>query len=163
MLLAHKLAGFTLEESNDLRKLLVKPETSLADKVKRERIEIGERFIKGCVSKGVPEPRARRLWEKEILGFISYGFCKCLHPDTKVDTKAGSKKLSQVVPGDFVNSRNGYVRVIQKHSTGKKKLFKIKTQTGKELICTLDHKLETKEGMKTLRDVIDNKLEILCK
>jgi DNA polymerase-3 subunit alpha len=76
MLLAHKLAGFTLEEANKLRKLLVKPATSLAEEMKRERIEIGEKFVRGCIEKGLAEKRARNLWEKEILGFISYGFNK---------------------------------------------------------------------------------------
>jgi DNA polymerase-3 subunit alpha len=76
MLLAHRLAGFTLEEANKLRKLLVKPATSLAEEMKRERIEIGEKFINGCIEKGLSPKRAKNLWEKEILGFISYGFNK---------------------------------------------------------------------------------------
>lgn len=76
MLLAHKLAGFTLEEANKLRKLLVKPATSLAEEMKRERIEIGKKFVDGCVEKGLSKERAETLWDKEILGFISYGFNK---------------------------------------------------------------------------------------
>lgn len=76
MLLANKLAGFTLDETNLLRKLLVRPETSLADEMKRERIDIGTKFIRGCVENGMTEGRAHGLWEKEILGFISYGFNK---------------------------------------------------------------------------------------
>jgi DNA polymerase-3 subunit alpha len=76
MLLAHKLAGFTLEEANKLRKLLVKPATSLAEEMKKERIEIGKKFVNGCVEKGLSKERATNLWKKEILGFISYGFNK---------------------------------------------------------------------------------------
>lgn len=76
MLLAHKLAGFSLEEANKLRKLLVKPATSLAEEMKKERIEIGKKFVNGCIEKGLDSKRAEILWEKEILGFISYGFNK---------------------------------------------------------------------------------------
>jgi DNA polymerase III subunit alpha len=76
MLLSHKLAGFTLEEANRLRKLLVQPETSMAEELKRERIEIGQKFIKGCIDKGLTEDRATILWEKEILPWCSYGFNK---------------------------------------------------------------------------------------
>lgn len=76
MLLAHKLAGFTLDESDKLRKLLMKPVTSLADDIKKEREEIAKRFIDGCISVGLKRERAEHLWEKEILGFISYGFNK---------------------------------------------------------------------------------------
>src|SRR3990167_4200404 len=74
MLLAHKLAGFTLEEADNLRRLLVKAETSLAEEMKKERIEVGNKFVNGCVEKGLDRKRAEKLWNKEIFGFISYGF-----------------------------------------------------------------------------------------
>lgn len=76
MLLAHKLAGFSLEEADKLRKLLMKPITSLADEIKKEREEVAKRFIDGCIKNGLTKERAKYLWEKEILGFISYGFNK---------------------------------------------------------------------------------------
>lgn len=76
MMLAHKLADFTMAEADRLRKLLVQPETSLASEMKEERLKIGEKFIKGCIDKGLKKERAERLWNDEILGFISYGFNK---------------------------------------------------------------------------------------
>lgn len=76
MLLANKLAGFTLTESDELRKLLMKPITSMADEIKVKRKEAEDRFINGCVNAGLTLERATKLWEKEILGFISYGFVK---------------------------------------------------------------------------------------
>ena len=75
-LLAHRLANFTLEEANDLRKLLVKPATSLGEEMKQQRIIAGEKFIAGCVSNGMTQQRAEDLWHKEIMGYISYGFNK---------------------------------------------------------------------------------------
>jgi DNA polymerase-3 subunit alpha len=74
MLLANKLAGMTLIEADDLRKLLVKPVTSLGDELKKKRIEAGEKFIEGSISNGLSRERAKRLWNEEILGFVSYGF-----------------------------------------------------------------------------------------
>lgn len=76
MLLANKLAGFSLTESDELRKLLVKPVQSLGDQMKQKRIEAGEKFIQGCIDNGLSEQRAKRLWNDEIMGFISYGFNK---------------------------------------------------------------------------------------
>lgn len=76
MLLASKLAGFTLEEADQLRKMLVKPSQELGEELKKQRIEAGLRFVKGCIEKGMKEERAQRLWDKEIMGFISYGFNK---------------------------------------------------------------------------------------
>lgn len=76
MQLAHKLAGFSLEESDNLRKLLVKPITSMADELKQKRKEAGDKFIEGCIKNGLSQTRAADLWEKEILGSISYSFNK---------------------------------------------------------------------------------------
>jgi DNA polymerase-3 subunit alpha len=76
MHLAHKLAGFSLSESDQLRKLLVRPVLSMATDLKKKRDEAGEKFINGCVENGISEQRARKLWDEEILGFISYGFNK---------------------------------------------------------------------------------------
>jgi DNA polymerase III subunit alpha len=76
MLLAHKLAGFSLEDADKLRKLLVKPSHELGEEMKKQRIEAGEKFIKGCIEKGLSEERAKKLWNEEILGFVSYGFNK---------------------------------------------------------------------------------------
>ncbi len=76
MLLANKLAGFSLEEADNLRKLLVKPSHELKGQMIEQRKEAGVRFIDGCVSAGLTKERATYLWEKEILGFVSYGFNK---------------------------------------------------------------------------------------
>jgi DNA polymerase-3 subunit alpha len=76
MLLAHKLAGFTLEESDQLRKILVKPSHELGEELKKKRIEYREKFIEGAIGRGLAEDRATRLWDDEIAGFISYGFNK---------------------------------------------------------------------------------------
>jgi DNA polymerase-3 subunit alpha len=76
MLLAHELADFTLGEADKLRKLLVKPSQELGEEMKKERIEAGNKFIKGCIKNGLSRNRAEKLWHEEIIGFVSYGFNK---------------------------------------------------------------------------------------
>lgn len=76
MLLASALAGFSLEEADQLRKILVKPSQELGEELKKKRIEAGFKFIAGAIEKGMSKERATRLWDKEIMGFISYGFNK---------------------------------------------------------------------------------------
>jgi len=76
MQLAHELAGFTLAEADNLRKLLVKPSTTNAEQIKAERKEYRDKFISGCIDKGLLKKRAEKLWDEEIIGFISYGFNK---------------------------------------------------------------------------------------
>jgi DNA polymerase-3 subunit alpha len=76
MFLAHKLAGFTLEESDALRKMLVKPATDLTDDLRKQRAEYRQKFIDGCIVAGLSEERATLLWDDEIAHYISYGFNK---------------------------------------------------------------------------------------
>lgn len=76
LLLAIKLAGFTEKEADKLRKILVKPATSLSEQLKEERKVYGQKFIDGCIKNGLTKERATHLWEKEILGSISYSFNK---------------------------------------------------------------------------------------
>ena len=163
MLLAHKLAGFSLVESDELRKLLVKPVTSLGEEMKKKRVDAGERFIDGCVENGLTRSRAEDLWNKEIMGFISYGFNKCLYEEVEVVVKdVGKVKIKNVNIGDKVLTKSGYEKVKDVIKSGRKKLVKIKTSSGKEVTCTLDHKLETEFGMKTLSEILENKWKILC-
>lgn len=76
MFLAHELAGFTLEEADVLRKILVKPAQELGEQLRKQRTEYRQRFIDGCVNNGLTEKRATLLWDDEIAHYISYGFNK---------------------------------------------------------------------------------------
>jgi intein/homing endonuclease len=40
-------------------------------------------------------------------------------------------------------------------------VYRIKTNSGKSLECTLDHKIMTPLGMKTLEEILEKKLEVL--
>lgn len=74
MLLAHELGGFSLAETDKLRKLLMKPSQELGEEMKKQREEAGVKFIQGCINKGISRERAEKLWFKEILPFVSYSF-----------------------------------------------------------------------------------------
>ena len=72
-LLAHKLGeGISIEEGNKLRKLLTKKGTG---KGNEQKIDIQERFIKGCVNKQMAKKDADELWQK-FEYFSGYGFNK---------------------------------------------------------------------------------------
>ncbi len=68
MQIASALAGFTLGEADILRKAMGK-----------KRVEVMaaqvDKFLKGCASRGVPEKKARRIWEA-MEQFAGYGFNK---------------------------------------------------------------------------------------
>ena len=103
---------------------------------------------------------ANEYWQK-MEYFSGYSFNKCLHASTLIETTNGNIPISNVAVGDSVNSKNGLVVVKNVFKQGKKKLYKIKTKTGKNLILTMDHKMETEDGFKTLKDILKFNLKIL--
>jgi intein/homing endonuclease len=159
MLLAHELAGFSLVEADELRKLLMKPVTSMSDDMKKKRIMAGEKFINGCIKNKLSEKNANDLWENRILPFISYGFVKSLHFDELVtiyDDKDGKNKkqvaMKDVQNGMFVRSRNEklkqseFVQVKEKHDHGIIEVYEIVFDDGRKVKCTLDHKFRVDDG-----------------
>jgi hypothetical protein len=158
--ISHRLGkDISLEEGNLLRKLLIKK--GLGEVGGKKQV-IHDKFLQGCLEKGIAEEDAEDLWGK-MESFSQYSFNKCLHEDTNVETKTGIKKIKDVKIGDEVNSVNGFVKVLDKMNNGTKKLYKITTSSGKTLCCTLDHKLETNEGMLPLEEIIKRKLKIITK
>ncbi len=74
LMLASKLAGFSIEEADKLRKLLMKPSHELRGEILEQRNKYRSMFIDGCVKKGMTKDRATTLWDVEIAGFVSYSF-----------------------------------------------------------------------------------------
>ena len=63
---------------------------------------------------------------------------QCLHNDTLIMTFYGLKRISEVLIGDKVWTKEGWVRVSGVVSN-KKPCIKIRTKHGKEIICSKDH------------------------
>lgn len=77
----------------------------------------------------------------------------CLHPDTLVEMINGEKKkISNVNVGDKIKGQDGQKTVTMVHHPKIKKSFKIKTKSGKEIICSADHKFPTSNGRKSIND-----------
>lgn len=76
MNIAHKLAGFTLEETDTLRKLIMKPSHEMKGEIVAQRDRFRTKFIEGCMNNGLDEERAIHLWDVEIIPFASYSFNK---------------------------------------------------------------------------------------
>jgi DNA polymerase-3 subunit alpha len=68
MALCMDLAGYTLPEADNMRKIIGK---KLPDKMKLER----EKFVSGCIKNNIPESAASELFEN-IEGFADYSFNK---------------------------------------------------------------------------------------
>ncbi|MCX7750184.1 MAG: DNA polymerase III subunit alpha, partial [Candidatus Bipolaricaulota bacterium] len=68
LLLAQRLAGFTLGEADLLRRAMGK-------KKPEEMAEMESRFVEGCIRNGIPAEEARRIFS-DIEKFSRYGFVK---------------------------------------------------------------------------------------
>lgn len=78
------------------------------------------------------------------------GFCLSL--ETKVVLEeAEIKPIKNIKVGDRVLSNTGYNIVTQVFPVRKKKMYKIKTKSGKEILCSEEHIFPTKNGDKSLK------------
>lgn len=68
----HKLAGFTLAESDNIRKIIAKT-SNMGDTLSLDPYKI--KFIDGCVANGVSGRSAEEIWS-QILAMQSYSFNK---------------------------------------------------------------------------------------
>jgi len=158
--LAHKLGkDISLNDANLLRKVLTKKGTGKETEVKNK---FHDKFIEGCIEKEISNESAEKWWQ-DMVAFNGYAFNKCIHGSSLVETREGKKEIKDVKIGEEVNSINGFVKIKSVYQNGKKKLYKIKTASGKTLTCTFDHKLQTCEGMKTLEEIISRKLKVVVK
>ena len=80
---------------------------------------------------------------------------KCLYEYSLVETDKEKKYIKDIKEGDKVLSDVGYVKVNKLFNQGKKECYKIILENNSELILTQDHKLYTENGMKPMRDCME--------
>lgn len=160
---AYNLAGFNNVKSYKFMKLLYK------QKMVGDLVPFWKKlFIEGCQPKvdsgEIPAEYPEAIFN-ELLAFSGYGFNECLDVNSLVELKNGVlKKLKDVLIGDEIKSmdKNGNIIFVKVKNIfhNKKPLYKITTESKKELSSSLDHKYKTKNGMIKLKNIIDENLEI---
>lgn len=161
--IAKDLAGFSLQEADQLRRATGKKDAKLM-------AETEKLFIEKAKTHGVIDETAA----KEIFSWIResnrYSFNKCLSPDTVVQTESGDlKTLEEINTGDKILAPNPdddtieFVTVLNKYDNGLKPAYTITLESGKEITCTLDHKFLTEDGKQyELAYILENNLKIIC-
>lgn len=77
---------------------------------------------------------------------------RCLDVNTIVITPEGvQKKLKDVKIGDTIVGNNVTVTIRHIYPKEKKKVYRITTKTGKQIICSAEHVFPTTEGMKSIK------------
>lgn len=76
---------------------------------------------------------------------------RCLSVETEVYTESGNAvKIKDVKVGDIIKGKSGNVVIRHVYPTEKKKVYKIKTETGKQIICSKEHVFPTSAGNKSI-------------
>lgn len=168
MFILQKIGGFTLAEADSLRKTLKTFYRVGSEQHTNEKfIEIIKRFEDGALKKGVSKENAHDLLQT-LSKYTGYTFNKCLSLNTNVITPNGIKNIKKIKVGEEVLSydykkNDVYTTKVKNiHKNGKKKLYRIKTDTGHIIESTLDHKFMVANGtQQTLQTILDKNLEII--
>jgi hypothetical protein len=180
MFIAHELAGMSLGEGDNLRKVMDKASKiikksisgeELEDKEKndksyKEYLKLWDKFKLGCKNKGLDEKAVQDI-EEWLVKYLGYSFNRCLTKNHLVISKErGEINILDVNIGEeilgfnHITKKDEFNPVKDIHHNGKKKVYRIKVESNKILECTEDHKIMTENGMKTLREILDNNLKI---
>ena len=155
MSIVKKLAGFDLSQADILRRAIGKKKVEEMTKVKGQ-------FLEGCKKVGLVNDEESSSIFAAIKASQRYSFNKCLGLDVVVETPKGTKTLEEIQVGDFVDSPNGYVEVLNKYDNGTKELYEVTLEGDQTIKCTLDHKFLCGDGqVYPLGQIFKNYLEIV--
>jgi DNA-directed DNA polymerase III PolC len=180
MFIANKIGGMSLGDGDNLRKVMDAANKIIKKKTDGEKLteqeeedknykkykELWSKFLDGAKKNGLSEIEVSNI-EGWLIKYLGYSFNKCLTKNHDIISKnRGIIKINNVVENEEIlcynekECKNEYKKVKKIHINGIKKIYKIKTASGKILECTLDHKILTNYGMKTLEEIINDKLKL---
>jgi DNA polymerase-3 subunit alpha len=157
MRLAQVLAGISLAEADVLRKAVGKKDAELI------KTELGK-FVTKAVAKGY-DPKIIDELSGQIETFGRYGFNKCLVGDTEIyDASTGRlvriadlyerrASLGSVATCDVQTLRLGHGQVLDVMDNGIKPVFRLRTESGREIVATGNHPLLLVDGWRHLESI----------
>ena len=155
--IAKECAGFSLEESDSLRKSVGKKDTILMAKVEKL-------FIDKCKETKILTDEQSQYIFNQIKTSQRYLFNHCLTYDTIVECEDGFKTILELQIGDKVKCPTGkYVKIKNTFDNGSQEVYEITLESGKKIICTINHKFLCENGkIKPLLDILVNSDKIIC-
>ena len=174
MLLAQHVAGFPAEDTERVRKTILKQSITAKGANKEKRAQIRKEFVDGCVShSGMKRTEAEALFDK-IEFFCGYGFNRSCHFSTLIDTYSHNaefltcKMIADIKPGECVRSRDEktksdiFVEVKTLHDHGELDLYEFTMSDGSTTTCSLDHKFCVIDGrILPIKEILVEGLEIV--
>ena len=146
MQIAKEIAGFSGAKADDLRKAIGKKNREAMAKLKPE-------FFEGCRKSGTSERVIEQLWTTNERS-ADYSFNKCASAQTRVILPDGTRmRLSEAYrkqPAELMAMwSDGVVRphrVSKIVSTGRKQVYRIRCESGRQIKVTAEHRLLTTAG-----------------
>src|SRR3954469_5017169 len=150
MQIAKQIAGFSGPQADNLRKAIGK-------KDRAKMATMRDSFFEGARATGTAEQVIDELWSVNEAA-ADYSFNKCASATTRVILPDGRRiRLSEAyrLQPDAIMSMwpDGEVRphrVAKVVRTGRKPLVRVRTESGRQIKATLDHRLLTTEGYKEI-------------
>lgn len=94
------------------------------------------------------------LWGTYNAMKDTYGVL-CIAKDSMVTTSDGEKPIQDVQPEDMVLTEDGtYRKVLGNWNKGIRKVVRVSTDSGKDIVCTPDHKVLTGRGWVAAKDLL---------
>jgi len=112
-----------------------------------KKIDPSNLFVK---DKFVTEELRGLMVERQMIGMTAAQLNRCLSTDTEVVSNGVKTKILEVNVGDWLDSSEGPVQILEKLPVIKQPVFKITTKSGKTVTCSAKHKFPTKSGLKSL-------------
>jgi DNA polymerase III alpha subunit len=159
MAISTACAGFTKGESDVLRKAVGKKDAKLIK-------QTGEKLVAGLIKNGISEFTAWYLWTKYILPYGSYGF-NCIDGDQLIRTNKGLAPMKEVALDNknyqaftWDGEKEILSRISHGESRGFKEVLEVELDNGSRIRATEDHRFLSDGEWKTLKEIIENDLEI---
>lgn len=143
-------------------KQLLRLQKGIGKKDQKVINELHESFVSGAVKNGISKEIAEDVFSA-IQKSGRYLFNKCLSPATLVELESGEFVTIEAVQiGQMIKTPSGYSKVIDKHYNGKKELFRVTLQSGREITCSSEHKFLCEDGrVLPLYEIRDEDLQIV--
>ena len=180
MFIASRIGGMSLGNGDNLRRGMDKAGHMIAKEASGVALTEDEKeskdyqyflkywnmFLDGAIKNGL-KPEELEDIKKYVIKYLGYSFNKCLTKNHMVKTETrGEVYLLDVVIGEKIlgynlsTRRDEYNVVKDIHRNGIKKVYRVQMDSGKYIECTMDHKIMTMTGMKTLKEIVEQKVKI---
>ena len=149
---AHRLAGFSLAQADELRRAMGKK--LIAEMEKKQKA-----FLEGCAKNRIPAAKALKIFQT-MEKFAGYGFNACVVADTEL-VEAGTGE--RVTVGELFHARRPFTvhalgedlrlrlrRVTDVLWNGRKPVFELRTAQGLRVTATGNHPFRTLDGWTNL-------------